>query len=638
MSFNFSDLPFLASLNAAVSIFTSLYESFQAFTSVQVSHYVDWCSGSVLSTSWTLSGDGSASAAMLDEIDGGFQISEPTVSNEAWIGFNNIEHYDEDGSIFIGVIRRNSALTQILSGCLGNDTFSSGRYAMYLDDSATTFKALTTRDGGSPTTTDSDVGIDTAFTGVKIENTASDCDLFIDGVLKVTNTTTLPSIPLCPAVYLFNRTSGTALVGVRYVEMYNTSITILSSLSERLSALTQVFRQRVVATLSGAVLNERWTFTDITGTGSSAMDDVIDGGAVITTGATDDDESSINFNDIRQYEADDAVCILVASAIANSRFRAGFSEDADMSNSFALVDMDADNTNYELATDDGTTESSTASDIAIDANFHVHKIENGSANIFLTIDGVLKVTKSTNRPDNRQQPLFAVKARSAGAKTGNIRYLEMYNKLTTETAFPSVYEMFNDLTTISKQHYWTWFDGDSIETAWSQTNNTGTGVFSVVDEIDEGVEIQTGASTSDHSVLVFNSIRPFDPTACTVIGVARRVDGGMFTDMGLDNDPTVGDSTEHVVCRNDTDNTNFALRSSDGTVSATEGSVPVDTSFHAISIVCGGSDLQLSIDGVLDVTKSTNRPTAKQQPHLGSFARAVGGKSSRFRYVEVINT
>lgn len=199
-----------------------------------------------------------------------------------------------------------------------------------------------------------------------------------------------------------------------------------ASLYEHLFALTVLMKQRMVERFSGDALDERWQFTNIAGTGSSVIDDAIDGGFKITTGATDDDESAINFNDIRQYSEIAAIVILIASAIANTRFRAGFSENTDMSNSFALADMDADNVNYELSTDDGTTESSSASDVIIGTIARNNKIECGSANIKYTINGVLKVTKTTNRPDFRQQPYFAVKARSTGAKTGSIRFMEAF--------------------------------------------------------------------------------------------------------------------------------------------------------------------------------------------------------------------
>jgi len=177
----------------------------------------------------------------------------------------------------------------------------------------------------------------------------------------------------------------------------------------------------------GDDLRAWWTFTDIEGTGTNSMLDSVDGGFEIRTGAFDDNESSINFNDIRHYSNTGAVNESITAAIAATRFRSGFSENTDMSNSFALVDMDSDNTNYEVSTDDGTTETGTSTGIAVDTTTRRHKLQLGSANVKHSIDGILKVTKTTNLPDQRQQPFFAVKSRATNPKTGTIRYMEAYN-------------------------------------------------------------------------------------------------------------------------------------------------------------------------------------------------------------------
>jgi len=187
-------------------------------------------------------------------------------------------------------------------------------------------------------------------------------------------------------------------------------------------------KQHFVEWFTGdSALDTIWTFTDVAGTGSSAMDDAVNGGFKITTGATDDDESAINFNTINHYSQSASKILVISSAIAATRFRAGFSEDTTMGNSMALVDMDPDNTNYETTTDDGTTESSTSTGIAVDTTARIHDLEISASNALHKMDGILKVTKTTNLPDAAQMPYFAVKARSTGAKTGSIRYLEAYS-------------------------------------------------------------------------------------------------------------------------------------------------------------------------------------------------------------------
>jgi len=178
---------------------------------------------------------------------------------------------------------------------------------------------------------------------------------------------------------------------------------------------------------SGDALDSIWTLTDIVGTGSGAMNDATNGGYRITTGGTDDNETSINCNDIRHYSNTASMISIVMVRAATARIRGGFSEDTDMTNSFALIQNDFDDTNYELSTDDGTTETSTASSTAVDTTKRRHDITLSSASIQSRIDGTLEVAKTTNLPDTTQQPFCSVKARSTGAKTGDIQYLEAYS-------------------------------------------------------------------------------------------------------------------------------------------------------------------------------------------------------------------
>lgn len=401
---------------------------------------LDWCSGKGLDTDkWsTKDVQGTNTFGSEDAVNGGIIITTGATTNDRGIittgSPSEVKHFQSASVITIFVAKVQSTSDQdTLIGVNEQNSEDEGVWdqAEFSALAANANFGLTTADGSTKSTTATSIVKDTDYHVCKIESDGTDVKLTVDGVLEVTKTTNKPVGSLAP--WFFNKTTTTAAktANVLYFETYDTTTVkdgSFASIYEMFNPLTTIAKQRRVEWFDGNTLNTIiWNFTDIVGTGSSAMGDGVDLGLVITTGATDDNESSINHNDIRQYSEIGAISILIAKAIANSRFRAGFSEDADMSNSFALVDMDADNTNYELATDDGTTESSSASSIAIDASFHTHKIENGSANIKLTIDGVLEVTKTTNRPDVTQQPFFAVKARSAGAKTGNISYGEWFN-------------------------------------------------------------------------------------------------------------------------------------------------------------------------------------------------------------------
>jgi len=101
--------------------FASLYESFQALTSIQVSHFVEWFSGQDLDSIWLkqiLVGSGHT-FTIQDEIDGGAKVllGSTGAGDHASLNFNNKRHYDPADSIMIAVGKRVSTT---------NSTFSVG--------------------------------------------------------------------------------------------------------------------------------------------------------------------------------------------------------------------------------------------------------------------------------------------------------------------------------------------------------------------------------------------------------------------------------------------------------------------------------------------------------------------------------
>jgi hypothetical protein len=84
-------------------------------------------------------------------------------------------------------------------------------------------------------------------------------------------------------------------------------------------------------------------------------------------------------------------------------------------------------TNLLLYTGDASASSQAQTDIPRDIVYHTTKLECGSADIKLTVDGVLKVTKTTNIPTVKLQPVCFVESRDATAREGRIRYMECYN-------------------------------------------------------------------------------------------------------------------------------------------------------------------------------------------------------------------
>ena len=634
---------------SVIERFTSLYESFQALTSVQVSHFVEWFSGSVLDSIWTTSFS-SGSGAMDDSIDGGYSITTSGTSDNH-IEFNDKRHYSATSAIIIGVTKVTNFVdnhNSFFVGFHGAADINTQSSIAGQASNVSSFYVLDTADATTRSRTNSDIAEDTNFHVHKIELTASNNKYTIDGVLKVTKTTNLPTTKLQPFFQVqrvgapANEFSG----NIRYLEAFNTSVTILSSLYERLSALTQVIRQRVVETFQGSVINERWTENVVSGTATFGMIVAVDEGFQIEiTSTTNFNRSVIQSNNKRQYDFDDSVIIgIVKRNTANTQSEFGFSGDTDRSAlSAAIVTDDSLSTFKALFTDDGTSDSTTNSSVAVDTNFTNYKIETGASDVKLSINGILEVTKTTNRPTTKLQPFFGCESRSAASgKQSRIRYLEAYNKLGTETDHPSVYELFNKLTTVAKAHFWDWFDGSILNNRWTVTQIQTTGTATIEDTIDGGVVIEiTGAFNSDRTSINFNDKRQYEETACVLIGVVKRQTTNTLYSLALsdDPDPAVG-ANNFAETVDDTASTFKYLATKDGTTrTQTNSSIAIDTTFHSNKIECSSADVKLTIDGVLEVTKTTNRPSVPLQPVFTAQSRsAAAGHKTNIRYMEVLNT
>ncbi len=280
---------------SAVDRFDSLYESFQALTSVQRSHFVEWFSGSDINAIWDkVNHSGTGTFAMADSVDGGFQYTTDSAlaGNSGYIYFNDKRHYDFDDSMIIGIMKVDDATNrqQVIGGADG--MFFSGSYFIMENDSVNSFYTLES-DGSQ---TNSSIAIDTSWHVHSTVLNGTNMKYYIDGVLEVTKTTNYPTGKYEPVCFMSNRSVAGAKTGrFRYLELFNGSVSSL--LYERLSALTQVMGQRVVETFSGnAIDSDRWTEQSYAGSPTFAMDDASDGGFKINTGTSSNARGEINFN------------------------------------------------------------------------------------------------------------------------------------------------------------------------------------------------------------------------------------------------------------------------------------------------------------------------------------------------------
>lgn len=205
---------------------------------------------------------------------------------------------------------------------------------------------------------------------------------------------------------------------------------------------------------------------------------------------------------------------------------------------------------------------------------------------------------------------------------------------------PSLYEQLFPLTTVMKQRVVENFSGDGLNERWTTRNYTGSNTFQMSDNIGEGFEIVTSGTNGSNGAIDFNNRRQYDPALMTIIAVTQAVSNTLSTvEVGTFSNTVFVVATHFILMGMNTPNdaSNFTVRSSNGALSSTSTTVALDTNFHTHSAVMGASDLLYSIDGNLEITKTTNRPTNKSYPHLNVTTQTTAAKTGRIKYLEAYN-
>jgi len=200
----------------------------------------------------------------------------------------------------------------------------------------------------------------------------------------------------------------------------------------------------------------------------------------------------------------------------------------------------------------------------------------------------------------------------------------------------SLYEQLFPLTTVMKQRVVDNFDGDTINERWNTTDNLQT--ISMLDAVDGGLEL---AATANHNgVIHFNEIRHYDPTTAVLIAVMKYGDvASQRFSLALSNDHNPNAGLAHMVdITGITSLTNWRYGSTDGVFSSANSTISNDSNYHTWKIETSSANLKFFLDGVLDVTKTTNRPTNKCQPVLQAATPTASGRTTNIRYLEVYNT
>ena len=192
----------------------------------------------------------------------------------------------------------------------------------------------------------------------------------------------------------------------------------------------------------------------------------------------------------------------------------------------------------------------------------------------------------------------------------------------------SLYEQLNPLTTVTGQHFVEDFSGDTLDTfRWTFADINGSNTSEMGDSIDGGYQITTAGADGNSGIISFNDVRPFDPTGNVLISIFKKnielsaAIGGLVS-----VDSFLHPTTECAVVRNGSTSTKIALLTGDAsTTTATDSSIDDSITFHIFKVECNSTNVKQTIDGVLEIVKTTNKPTVKLQPFFGVQKRSGAG-------------
>ena len=198
--------------------------------------------------------------------------------------------------------------------------------------------------------------------------------------------------------------------------------------------------------------------------------------------------------------------------------------------------------------------------------------------------------------------------------------------------FGSVYESYNQLPTIPKQHLVEWFTGNSLNTdRWGFGGSSAGTANSVAmaDSVNGGVELTAGSSgwnkvwlttglsgtnAKDNRDAVALDYKRFNPSGCSLICVMKCTTGFSTSDeCGVQ----FGTEASGYTNRNNSASSYFSFSKSNyqlvnmisGTNTRTQSSIAVDSEFHAHKIDLTSTYCTLSLDGVSAVTNTTGLVT-----------------------------
>jgi len=205
----------------------SIYDLLTPRSVVRKTKFWDWFSGSQLNAYWNFNDIvGTGAGVMDDAIDGGFKITTGTTNNSrSEITFNDIRHYDADGSVFISVSKFDDAASIMPQGMTEGTDFSqltaTHGYGVIPDTNIATAR-LFVSDGSTSSFLNLTTDWLTAFHRQECRSISSRVDAYVDNILEGTDTTNTPTGKVQPCFISRSRGTTASVCNIKYLEAYNT--------------------------------------------------------------------------------------------------------------------------------------------------------------------------------------------------------------------------------------------------------------------------------------------------------------------------------------------------------------------------------------------------------------------------------
>lgn len=205
----------------------------------------------------------------------------------------------------------------------------------------------------------------------------------------------------------------------------------------------------------------------------------------------------------------------------------------------------------------------------------------------------------------------------------------------------SIYDQLNASGTIAKQRMVETFSGDALDTdRWELTQIVATCTATMADSVDGGLLFQTDSGSGSPSAsLTFNNKRHYNATGFKFISICKKNDDNLGIKGGMGSSTSVNPD-HHAFMIEGTLASYKTLATKDGsTGSETASSIALSQNVFEYDIEGTAADVKLGINGNIEVTKTTNRPSDPLQPYLYIQSRTTAAvKDYNVRYVEAFNT